>query len=80
VADAESRIQAGSELIYRVNRDLALPIRVFVAGGLAVLAAIRKSRYDVWSQRPTVGRLTKLRILALGAVQSAWRRGFWWQG
>jgi squalene synthase HpnC len=80
VADAESRIQAGSELIYRVNRDLALPIRVFVAGGLAVLAAIRKSRYDVWSQRPTVGRLTKLRILALAAVQSAWRRGFWWQG
>ncbi|HEY2412213.1 MAG TPA: squalene synthase HpnC [Pirellulaceae bacterium] len=72
VATAERQIEAGSELIRRVNRDLRLPIRVFAAGGRAVLAAIRKNRYDVWSHRPTVGRLLKLRILASAVVQSAW--------
>jgi squalene synthase HpnC len=70
--DAERRIEAVSELIRRVHPDLRLPIRLFAAGGRAVLAAIRKSRYDVWSHRPTVGRLMKLRILASAVVQSAW--------
>lgn len=72
VDDAENRIQAGSDLVRRVSRDLRLPIRVFIGGGRAVLAAIRKSRYDVWSQRPTVGRLMKLRILTSAMVQSVW--------
>ena len=36
----------------------------------AILAAIRRHRYDVWSRRPTVGRLTKLRLLL-----SAWYSG-----
>jgi hypothetical protein len=49
---------------------LKLPVRLFVAGGRAILAAIRRQRYDVWSRRPTVGRLTKLRLLAQA----------WWSG
>jgi hypothetical protein len=36
---------------------------------LAILAAIRRARYDVWSKRPMVGRATKLRL----AVRA------WWQ-
>jgi squalene synthase HpnC len=74
VDDAERRIRAGSELVHRVSIDLRLPVRIFAAGGRAVLAAIRNNRYDVWSHRPTVGRLTKLRILASAVVQSAWRQ------
>jgi squalene synthase HpnC len=72
VDDAERRIDTGSDLIRRVKRDLRLPLRVFAAGGRAILAAIRKRRYDVWSHRPTVGRLMKLRILASAVVKSAW--------
>jgi squalene synthase HpnC len=67
---AETSLLEGRPLVGRVPRDLRLPIRVFVAGGQAILAAIRRARYDVWSQRPTVGRLTKLRLLATA----------WWQG
>ena len=37
--------------------------------GLAVLDRIRRLDYDVWTRRPTVGRLDKLRIL----IQSWWR-------
>jgi squalene synthase HpnC len=72
VEDAESRIRAGKELPGSVKPGLALPIRVFANGGLAILAAIRQSGYDVWSHRPTVGRISKLRILASAAMQSVW--------
>jgi squalene synthase HpnC len=68
--EAESRLLAGRPLARQVPRDLRLPVRVFVEGGLAILAAIRRARYDVWSRRPTVGRWTKLRLLARA----------WWSG
>jgi len=69
VADAEAMLLAGQPLARRVVRDLRLPVSVFALGGQAILAAIRKSRYDVWTRRPTVGRWTKLRLLA----------GAWWR-
>ena len=70
VGEAESMLLAGRSLATRVPRDLRLPVRVFVEGGLAILAAIRRARYDVWSRRPTVGRWAKLRLLARA----------WWSG
>jgi hypothetical protein len=58
-----------------VGRDLRLPVRVFVAGGRAILAAIRRSRYDVWTSRRTVGRWTKLWLLAqAGLTPIRWSR------
>jgi squalene synthase HpnC len=70
VDQAEANFNAGQSLLDAVPRELRLPIRVFMEGGRAILAAIRRAGYDVWSQRPTVGRLTKLRLLATA----------WWQG
>ena len=67
---AEQFLLAGRPLIERVGRDLRLPVRLFVGGGLAILAAIRHARYDVWSRRPTVSRWTRLRLVAAA----------WWQG
>jgi squalene synthase HpnC len=67
---AEAYLDEGQPLVRHVPHELRLPIRVFIAGGRAILAAIRRARYDVWSQRPTVGRLTKLRVLVTA----------WWQG
>jgi phytoene/squalene synthetase len=72
VEDADARLVAGQQLLSRVHRDLRLPVRLFIDGGRAVLAAIRRARYDVWSRRPIVGRLTKLRLLA-----QAWWPGEW---
>jgi len=71
VAEAETMLRAGQPL---VGRDLALPVRLFIGGGLAILAAIKRSDYDVWSRRPTVGRLTKLRLLATAALSTTWWR------
>ncbi len=70
VDQADIWLLAGWPLVQHVPADLRLPIRVFIEGGQAILAAIRRARYDVWSRRPTVGRLTKLRLLATA----------WWQG
>jgi len=61
---AEMQLFLGQSLVKDLPRELKLPVRAFIAGGQAILAAIRRQRYDVWSRRPTVGRLTKLRLLA----------------
>lgn len=70
VDQADIWLLLGRPLAQRVPAELRLPVRVFIAGGRAILAAIRRARYDVWSRRPTVGRLAKLRLLAAA----------WWQG
>jgi squalene synthase HpnC len=75
VADAEARLVAGWPLVETVDHDLRLAVRLFIGGGQAVLAAIRRTRYDVWSRRPTVGRLTKLRLIAAALLRTSWWRG-----
>ena len=61
---AESLLKAGEPLIGKVHRDLRLPVRVFIRGGVAIARAIRLQQYDVWSRRPVVSKWQKLMILA----------------
>lgn len=75
VTEADALLVAGQPLVHRVGRDLSLPVRLFIGGGRAVLAAIQRSGYDVWSRRPTVGRLEKLRLIASALLQSTRWRG-----
>jgi squalene synthase HpnC len=70
IFQAEAMLLLGRRLADRVPSELRLPVRVFIEGGRAVLAAIRRARYDVWTRRPTVGRWTKLALLARA----------WWSG
>lgn len=63
---AEEYLRAGEPLVKKVSPQLRVSVRLFLEGGLAILAAIRKQGYDVWSRRPVVGKWTKLRLL-LGA-------------
>jgi squalene synthase HpnC len=60
----------GDPLKGAVSRELRPAVSVFLGGGRAMLAAIRRARYDVWSRRPTVGRLEKAMLLS-----AAWWRG-----
>jgi squalene synthase HpnC len=53
-------------LINGVHRDLRLPVRLFINGGLAIAAAIRQQRYDVWTRRPVVSKWQKLMLLLNG--------------
>jgi len=75
VAHARELLAAGQPLVSRVSPDLRLPVQLFIAGGQAILAAIQRNGYDVWSRRPTVTRLTKLRLAATAYLQTLWRRG-----
>lgn len=71
VADAHDRLTAGRPLVQQVHLDLRLPVRLFIGGGLAILAAIRQNGYDVWSRRPKVTPLAKLRLLAAAYARHA---------
>jgi squalene synthase HpnC len=56
-------LQGGIPLVKLVPAPLSLPVQLFIDGGLAILAAIERQEYDVWSRRPRVGRIKKLGLL-----------------
>jgi squalene synthase HpnC len=64
VGRAELHLREGEPLVRLMPRELRLDVSLFVAGGLAILAAIRRQDYDVWRRRPTVSRPAKLGLLA----------------
>jgi len=64
VARAEQWLRRGLPLVDLVPRELRLEVAVFVQGGLAVLDAIRRRGYDVWTYHPEVSKLNKVRLLA----------------
>lgn len=67
---AESWLRAGQPLIRQMPRVLAVDVWLFVQGGLAILRAIRRCDYDVWTRRPTVPRWRQLGLLT---------RALWWR-
>ncbi len=71
VADARSRLLAGSPLIGAVPRSVRVDIALFQRGGLAVLDAIEKCGYNVLKRRPVVSKGTKVRLLL-----KTWFAGF----
>jgi len=64
VSEAEGWLRAGLPLVEMVPQWLKLEVALFIHGGLAILDAIRRQDYDVWTRRPVVSRLEKLRLLA----------------
>ena len=69
VDQAEGWLRGGLPLATKMPPRLRLPVALFVHGGLATLEAIRRQDYDVWTRRPTVSRLEKLRLL----IRCWWR-------
>jgi squalene synthase HpnC len=66
---AEDCLKAGLPLAGAMPRKLQVPVAMFAAGGLAVLEAIRRQDYDVWTRRPTVSKFKKLQLL----IRCWWR-------
>jgi squalene synthase HpnC len=60
---AEQFLRAGLPLTREVPPWLARDVALFVGGGLAILAAIRRAGYDVWRSRPVVRPSRQLRLL-----------------
>jgi squalene synthase HpnC len=59
---AEGFLRAGLPLIEMMPRDLRLDVALFIQGGLAILRAIRRQDYDVWTRRPRISKMEKLRL------------------
>jgi squalene synthase HpnC len=64
VREAEGWLRGGLPLVEMVPRWMRLEVALFIQGGLAILAAIRRQDYDVWARRPVVSKLEKLRLAA----------------
>ncbi len=64
VTRAERFLHEGAPLVAQLPRSLGFQVELFVRGGLTILQAIRAKRFDVWTERPTVEKLTKLRLVA----------------
>jgi squalene synthase HpnC len=64
VQQAEGFLRAGLPLVKLVPPELRLDIALFIHGGLAVLEAIRRRNYDVWTRRPEVSTMEKLGLVA----------------
>ena len=63
VDEADEWLRRGRPLVELGAGPLGRQVGLFVGGGLAILEAIRRQDYDVWSARPKVSKLRKLRLL-----------------
>ena len=64
VSEAEGWLRRGLPLVEMVPSWMQLQVALYVHGGLAILEAIRRQNYDVWSRRPVVSTLEKIRLVA----------------
>jgi len=62
VGRARELFLEGAKLVDRVEGELRLDLRLFTMGGMAVLDAIERRRYDVLSRRPVVSKAKRLRL------------------
>jgi squalene synthase HpnC len=53
----------GQELLPRLPREVRVDVDLFIRGGRAILHAIERLDYDVWTQRPEVTKWTKAKLL-----------------
>ncbi len=72
VERAERQLHLGWPLVGAMPGRLKVDMALFIRGGLAILAAIRRLNYDVWQCRPQVSRREKLHLLFTSLWQS-WR-------
>jgi len=60
---AERWLRGGLPLVGKVPPELQLDVALSIHGGLAILGVIRRRNYDVWTRRPQVSIMEKLRLV-----------------
>ncbi len=65
---ARTMLLGGAPLIDRVDHELAATLRLFSAGGLAILRSIERIGYDTLTRRPEITKLEKLQLLGGAAL------------
>jgi squalene synthase HpnC len=61
---AKGYFDRGEELLALLPREARVDVDLFIRGGRAILRAIERQGYDVWSRRPEVGKWEKVKLLA----------------
>lgn len=62
-SQAQEFLSGGLPMVRLVPRWLARDIQLFARGGLALLEAIRRAEYDVWTRSIEVSKSTKMALL-----------------
>jgi len=55
--------ERGEALLPRLPRKAGMDVELFLRGGEAVLDAIARQKYDVWTRRPVVTKWKKMRLM-----------------
>ena len=69
VQRARQWFHQGLPLVREVDRELAIDIELFSRGGLAILDAIERQRYDVLARRPVISKPRKLALVARAGLR-----------
>jgi len=64
----------GLPLVEKVDRKLAIDIRLFSCGGVEILNAIERQGYAVLGRRPAITKARKLALVAKAAFQSVFSK------
>ena len=64
---ARGYFDRGQSLVPLLPREARLDVDLFIGGGRAILKAIERIDYDVWSRRPEVTKVQRWKLL-LGAI------------
>ena len=70
---SDTFFDTGASLVNNVPSWLSLDIRLFIAGGRAILKEIERNRYDVWGKRVSLSKFRKLSLVARSTCG-------WWLG
>lgn len=70
---ADTFFDTGASLVNNVPSWLSLDIRLFIAGGRAILKEIERNRYDVWGKRVSLSKFRKFSLVARSTCG-------WWLG
>ena len=68
VTRARGYFDRGKRLLPLVPRPVRVDVDLFIRGGEAILAAVERVGYDVWSRRPEVSKWEKAKLLAKAAA------------
>ena len=72
---ARGFFERGQPLTGMVPKWLATDVDLFSRGGLAILQAIEDARFDVWTQRPTVSKWAKAKLMVKSVLARRTRNG-----
>lgn len=71
---ARHLLQAGRALVQKLPSEVSGEVDLIISGGMAILEAIERQQFDVWSRRPTVSKTRQAAMLIQHWLQCRWQQ------